>query len=118
MSPRKRPSTPHATMTEPMLDAVAEQFRALGEPTRLRLLQILRTGPHSVTRLAEKAGLSHANASKHLLVLAAAGFASRREEGTKAVYALSDATTDALCSIMCDRVACQAETEAKALRRR
>jgi len=118
VSPRKRPSTPHATMTEPMLDAVAEQFRALGEPTRLRLLQILRTGPHSVTRLAEKAGLSHANASKHLLVLAAAGFASRREQGTKSVYALADGTTKALCSIMCDRVTRQAEAELKVLRRR
>ena len=118
MSPRKSPNPDHAPMTDPMLDAVAGQFRALGEPTRLRLLQILRAGPHSVTALAEKAGLSHANASKHLLVLAAAGFASRREEGTKAVYALSDETTEALCAIMCDRVACQAETEARALRRR
>lgn len=117
MSPRKRPVPPHAPMTEPMLEAVAEQFRALSEPTRLRLLQLLREGPHSVSELAERAGLSHANASKHLLVLAGAGFASRREEGTKAVYALADATTEALCAIMCDRVSCQAEAEAKMLRR-
>jgi DNA-binding transcriptional ArsR family regulator len=118
VSPRKCPVPTHPPMTAPMLDAVAAQFRALAEPTRLQLLQILRTGPHSVTDLAAKAGLSHANASKHLLVLAAAGFASRTEEGTKAVYALADETTHALCTIMCDRVARQAEDEARMLRRR
>jgi DNA-binding transcriptional ArsR family regulator len=117
MSPRKTAGPRHPPMSEAMLAAVAEQFRALGEPTRLRLLELLRAGPHSVSELAARAGLSHANASKHLLVLASAGFASRREEGTRSVYALADATTHALCAIMCDRVARQAEAEAQVLRR-
>jgi DNA-binding transcriptional ArsR family regulator len=99
-----------------MLDAVAEQFRALGEPARLRLLQVLRTGPRSVTELAAETGLSHANASKHLLLLASAGFVSRREEGVKSVYALADASTERLCSIMCDRVTERAEAELRVLR--
>ncbi len=116
MSPRAKSA--HAPLSLPMLDAVAEQFRALGEPARLKLLQLLRTGPHSVMELAAAADLSHANASKHLLLLAAAGFVTRREEGTKSVYALSDETTEALCSIMCDRVTRKAEADLRVLRGR
>lgn len=41
MSPRAKSA--HAPLSLPMLDAVAEQFRALGEPARLKLLQLLRT---------------------------------------------------------------------------
>lgn len=118
MSPRARPKSRHVPMTQPMLDAVAAQFGALSEPARLRLLQVLRTGPHSVTDLAEKTGLSHANASKHLLVLAGAGFASRREDGNRSVYALADETTETLCSMMCDRVTRRVETELRVLRGR
>lgn len=118
MSPRARSTPAHPAMTAPMLDAVADQFRALAEPARLRLLQVLRTGPHSVLELAEATGLSHANASKHLLVLAGAGFTSRHEDGTKSIYALADATTERLCSIMCDRITRKAETELRVLRGR
>ena len=68
--------------------------------------------------LAAKAGLSHANASKHLLLLASTGFVTRREEGTKSVYALSDKSTESLCSIMCDRVTRKAEAELRVLKGR
>ncbi len=95
-------------MTEDMLQAVACQFRALAEPARLRLLQALREGPRNVGELAAEAETSHANASKHLLVLADAGFVTRRQEGTKTLYALSDDSTERFCTIMCDRVSQQA----------
>jgi len=110
MSPRA------AVLSPSMLDAVAGQFRALSEPARLRLLQMLRGGPASVTDLAARTGLSHANASKHLLVLAGAGFVVRREEGTRTVYALADATTQTLCELMCDRVTRRAEADFRRLR--
>lgn len=111
-------SNDHPPLSTAMLDAVADQFRALAEPARLRLLQALRQGPRSVTELAEAAALSHANASKHLLVLAGAGFVTRREEGTKTVYALADASTETLCALMCDRVTRRAEAELRVLRGR
>jgi DNA-binding transcriptional ArsR family regulator len=103
-------------MTEAMLKAVAGQFRALGEPTRLRLLQALRAGRLDVGELAKAAGLSHANASKHLLVLARAGFVTRREEGTRSIYALADTTTETLCALMCDRVGRHVAAEMQRLR--
>lgn len=104
-------------MTEDMLKAVAGQFRALSEPARLRLLQALRDGPLNVTELAEAARTSHANASKHLLVLAEAGFVTREQDGTRTLYALSDDSTERFCIIMCDRVSQQAVEALRSLRR-
>lgn len=118
MSPRARAIPRHTPLTEAMLAGVAARFRLLGEPARLRLLQVLRRGPSSVTALAEETGLSHANASKHLLVLTAGGFLSRREEGPRAVYALADDTTEALCAILCDRVARRGEAVVRSRGRR
>lgn len=109
----KKKSGSALPMTDDMLQAVAAQFRALSEPARLRLLQALRDGPLNVTELADLAETSHANASKHLLVLADAGFVTRSQDGTKTLYALSDDSTERFCTIMCDRVSQRA---AEALR--
>jgi DNA-binding transcriptional ArsR family regulator len=88
-----------------MMDAVAAQFRALGEVSRLRLLEHVLDGPKSVTALAEHAGLSHANASKHLGVLAAAGLVARSKDGSVVLYQVADDTAEKLCSIVCARIA-------------
>ena len=80
-----------------------------------RLLQALREGPRNVTELADAAELSHANASKHLLVLADAKFVTRQQDGTRTLYALSDDSTEHFCSIMCDRVSQQAAETLRSL---
>ena len=99
-----------------MLQAVAQRFRALSEPVRLRLLQVLREGPRNVSGLAEASGTSHANASKHLLVLSEAGFVTRTQDGTKSVYALADGSTERFCTIMCERVSDQVTRTLKNLK--
>ena len=53
-----------------------------------------------------------ANLSKHLQVLLAQGFLSRRKEGLFAYYSLADASVFELCDLMCARL----ETEAAARR--
>ena len=103
-------------MTDEMMRAVADQFRALAEPVRLKLLQTLRKGPKNVTELSEAAATSHANASKHLLVLANAGFVTRTQDGTSTRYALADDTTEQFCQVMCDRVTAQAAASMRTLR--
>ena len=47
------------------LDHVADYFRALAEPLRLRLLNSLREGPRNVGELTLALGCSQANVSKH-----------------------------------------------------
>ncbi len=88
-----------------MMEVVASQFRALAEVSRLRLLERLIEGPESVTDLAEYAGLSHANASKHLNLLASAGLVVRKKQGSTVLYEVADTTPERLCKIVCDRVA-------------
>jgi DNA-binding transcriptional ArsR family regulator len=98
-------------MPDVMMESVAAQFRALGEISRLRLLERLIEGPRNVTELAEYAELSHANASKHLNVLASAGLVARRKEGSTVLYEVVDSTPERLCRTMCDRITSRLEDD-------
>lgn len=102
----------HETMTPSMLERVAEQFRALGEPSRLRLMNLLFGGGRTVGDLVAASGLSLANVSKHLRLLHQSGWVTRRKDGVAVVYALADDRTFALCDIMCSRVRALAAAEA------
>lgn len=92
------------TMTPAMLVRVAEQFRALAEPSRLKLMNLLFDRELTVGELVERSGLSLANASKHLGLLHRAGWVQRRKAGLNVVYSLADERTQQLCEIMCNRV--------------
>lgn len=87
-----------------MLERVAEQFRALGEPSRLRLMNLLFDGEQAVGELVEASGLSLANVSKHLGLLHQVGWVTRKKDGVRVVYALADERTFGLCELMCNRV--------------
>ncbi|MBL8748060.1 MAG: winged helix-turn-helix transcriptional regulator [Planctomycetes bacterium] len=100
------------TMTPAMLERVAEQFRALAEPSRLRLMNLLFAGERTVGELVEASGLSLANASKHLGLLHRVGWVERRKEGQTVVYSLADERSQQLCDIMCTRVRKLAAAEA------
>jgi DNA-binding transcriptional ArsR family regulator len=99
-----------------MLEAVAARFRALADPGRLLLLQLLCAGARSVQELSELSGLSHANASKHLGLLGAAGFVLRRKEGTRAIYEVADDCPAELCDTVCRKVRRDAERALRAAR--
>lgn len=51
----------------------ATTFSALGEPSRLRIVEALRDGPLSVGSLVERLNIAQPQASKHLRVLGEAG---------------------------------------------
>lgn len=59
-----------------------EIFRALSDPTRLRILALLRTMELSVGELAQVLGQSQPRVSRHVKILADAGIAERRKEGS------------------------------------
>ncbi|MCC6573011.1 MAG: winged helix-turn-helix transcriptional regulator [Planctomycetes bacterium] len=83
---------------------VAQRFKALGEPARLRLINTLMQGELSVNDLVERTGLTQANVSKHLAQLVQIGFLSRRKEGAYTFYAIADESLYALCDLMCSSV--------------
>jgi ArsR family transcriptional regulator len=88
-------------LTRPVLERLAERFRALGESNRLTILSALRPGERTVSELMEETGLGQANLSKHLAVLHAQGFVARRREGVHVIYALADADVFRICDILC-----------------
>jgi DNA-binding transcriptional ArsR family regulator len=93
-------SIPHP-LPEPLVDLIARRFRVLGEPTRIRLLDLLREHDATVTELHEALGGSQQNVSKHLGVLLQAGIVRRTKEGTSARYAIADDGVFALCEHVC-----------------
>lgn len=105
----------HLDLTDAARDRVAARFRALGEPTRLRILERLFAGPASVTEILDRVGGTQANVSKHLALLHAAGLLSRHKEGTRTVYDISDPTLRRICTIVCDEVERSARHEAAAV---
>lgn len=92
-----------------LLRILAERFRLLGEPTRLRILSALRDGEKTVTELQEETGLGQANLSKHLQLLHTQRFVERRKEGLYVYYRLADEDVFRLCDIMCGRIADESE---------
>ena len=88
-------------LPEPLVDLIARRFRVLGEPTRIRLLDLLRDHDATVTELHEALGASQQNVSKHLGVLLQAGIVRRTKEGTSARYAIADDGVFALCEHVC-----------------
>ena len=103
---------PHP-LPEPMIELVAQRFRVLGEPMRIKLLDRLREADATVTELQEALGASQQNISKHLGILRAAGMVSRTKEGNSTRYAISDPGVFELCDQVCGGVRRQlAELEA------
>ena len=68
----------------------AEVAKALGHGHRLEILELLAQGERSVEALAERAGLSIANASQHLRLMRQAGLLASRRDGKRILYRLSD----------------------------
>ena len=62
--------------------AAADIFRALADPTRLRIVALLRAMELSVGELAQVLGQSQPRVSRHIKILADAGLAERRKEGS------------------------------------
>ena len=70
--------------------ALAEVAKALGHEHRVELIEQLAQGPRSVEALADRVGLSVANASQHLQHLRRAGLIASRRDGKRVIYRLAD----------------------------
>lgn len=105
-------------LSEANAQFIAERFKALGDPMRLRLLQALRTGERSVGDLAERTGGGQANVSKHLQVLLQQGYVDRRKEGTTTWYRITDPEVFTMCELVCGGLEEELGRKRKLLRRR
>jgi ArsR family transcriptional regulator len=69
---------------------LADRFQALADPTRLRILALLRIMELSVGELAQILGQSQPRVSRHLKILSDAGVLERRKEGSWVFLTLAD----------------------------
>jgi ArsR family transcriptional regulator, cadmium/lead-responsive transcriptional repressor len=65
---------------------VAKFFRALGDPTRLRLLEYLLQEEHTVGECVRHVGLAQSRVSTHLACLADCGYVTARRSGRRTFY--------------------------------
>ena len=83
------------------LELIANRFKILSEPIRLRMLHELQDGEKSVTQLTETVETSQPNVSKHLKILQDAGVVKRNQQGNTFYYSIADSSIFTLCETVC-----------------
>ncbi|MGJ0390412.1 ArsR/SmtB family transcription factor [Microbacterium sp. CGR1] len=92
--------TPRTASALPLAEAerIARLFKALGDPTRIRLLSLISSaegGEACICDLTDPVGLSQGTVSHHMKLLADAGLVTREQRGKWAYFALADGALDA-----------------------
>ncbi len=100
-------------LPEGALVEVAAYFQVLAEPTRLQILNILRSGERNVGDLAQLCGFTAANVSRHLALMTQQGLVERESRGTSAYYRIADASIFELCDLVCGNIARQMDKSAE-----
>jgi DNA-binding transcriptional ArsR family regulator len=103
-----RAPIPHP-LPEPLVELIAQRFRVIGEPMRIRLLDALRGGPMTINQLTEALGASQQNVSKHVGVLAQAGIVGREKDGNRVRCFIADDTIFELCELVCGGLRAQVD---------
>ena len=77
-----------AALSVPVSEVKAELFKALAHPARVRVLEVLSDGEHSVGEMQPLVGIESSHLSQQLGVLRRAGLVTTRKEGASVIYAL------------------------------
>ncbi len=83
----------------------AKLFRGFSDPSRLNILEALRSGPMTVTQVVEVTGLSQSNVSNHLACLRDCGLVLWEQDGRYVRYCLSDKRVGTLLRLADDLLA-------------
>ena len=94
-------------LPDDLVQLIAQRFRVLSEPTRIKLLDRLREGEVTVQDLTAAVGSTQQNVSKHLGVLRSAGVVGRRKKGNYVYYSIADEGIYALCEDVCGSLRAQ-----------
>ncbi|MBI5485391.1 MAG: winged helix-turn-helix transcriptional regulator [Deltaproteobacteria bacterium] len=71
-----------------LIEYRAEILKALGQPTRLKIIDFLRDGERCVCEIYPAIAEEQSNTSRHLNMMLSAGVLSRRKDGLKIYYAI------------------------------
>jgi DNA-binding transcriptional ArsR family regulator len=104
-----RPSPVTVARTDPALDLLVRFFRAMGNPSRLRILKLLLKGERSVGEIVAETGLQQAHVSNALACLRWCGFVRARPGGRRVYYAVTNEAVRDLIKLAESMVAGHAE---------
>jgi DNA-binding transcriptional ArsR family regulator len=105
----------HMELSGDMFEPVAERLRILGDPTRLRILNLLRAGERTVLEIAALTGATQPNVSRNLALLLRAGIVSKRPEGRHVHYRILDPFVDRICEAICGSLHAHVTRQARRL---
>lgn len=80
------PNEPH----RPLSEIKAELFKALAHPARVRVLEVLAAGEHTVSEMQPLVGIESSHLSQQLGILRRTGVVSARKLGSSVIYSLRD----------------------------
>jgi ArsR family transcriptional regulator len=86
---------PFSTLAQPLYVAKAELFKALGHPSRIRILELLVASDRSVSELLSEVEVEPPSLSQHLAVLKRTGLVTSRRSGNTVTYQLADTSVEA-----------------------
>ena len=87
-------------MEEKMFQMHAEVCKSMANPTRLKIMNLLRAGEKSVEELKRRLGLPKANLSQHLSILRQRGIVSTRRAGLNIYYKVTNPKMIKACDIL------------------
>jgi len=88
-----------------VFEPVADLFRLLSTPIRLKIICAVCNGERNVSELLELIDTTQPNMSQHLATLYRAGVLGKRREGTQIFYRLDNPRVAELCRAVCTQVA-------------
>jgi len=90
-------------VSDAVAETLARTFKALGDPTRVKLLSLIAAAPESeacICDLTEPVGLSQPTVSHHMRLLVDAGLATREQRGRWAYYRVAPEALHALARVL------------------
>ncbi len=84
-------------------ERIAHVFKALGDPTRVKLLSLIAAGENGeacICDLTEPVGLSQGTVSHHMKLLTEAGLVTREQRGKWAYFAIAEGAMDAAAAAL------------------
>lgn len=102
-------------MNEQTFSVIAQRFRALADPMRLRILDQLRDGGRTVGEITAACATSQPNVSRHLALLHREGILDRTQNGNRVIYTIRDPAIYDLCETVCAGIERDLEAQRSAL---
>jgi ArsR family transcriptional regulator, virulence genes transcriptional regulator len=89
-----------ANMDIDVFEMQAEVCKTIANPTRLRILHVLRVGEKSVGELVDLLGLKQSNLSQHLSIMKQATILKTRKQGSNIYYSVAYPKINTACDLV------------------